>query len=99
MPPMRFRTRSLILAVAALAIPAAFFRPDSYNDPPFLSVAYCAIIVAGLVQLLIYAISLVQITDAEDSIPGTGGSSHSETRLGAGQEGAEDSGQDGAERR
>ena len=99
MLPFRFRVRSLIIAVAALSIPAAFFRPDAHNDPPFLSVAYSAIIVAGLVQLLLYAISLVQITTAEDCIPETGGSSHSETEPGAGQEGAKDSGLDGAERR
>ncbi len=99
MLPIRFRVRSLIIAVAALAIPAAFFRPDAHNDPPFLSVVYSAIIVAGLVQLLIYAISLLQITTAEDFIPETGESSHSETEPGAGQEGAEHSGQDGAERR
>jgi hypothetical protein len=47
----------MIIAIAALAIPATFFRPDAHNDPPYLSVLYGAAIVAGLVQLLIYVIS------------------------------------------
>ena len=97
--PFRFRTRSLILAIAALAIPAAFFRPDSHNDPVFVSVVYCAFIVAGLVQLLIYAISLLEITTSDDFTPGTGESSHSDSGPGAAQEDGKDSGQDRAERR
>jgi hypothetical protein len=70
--PFRFRVRALIIAISALAIPAAFFRPDSQNDPTFLSVIYCAIIVAGFVQLLIYAISLVRISTADDLDPESG---------------------------
>ncbi len=76
--PCRFRVRALIIAIAALAIPAAFFRPDSQNDPTFLSVMYCAIIVAGFVQLLIYVISLVRITTADDLGPESGQSAEAE---------------------
>jgi hypothetical protein len=76
--PFRFRVRALIIAISALAIPAAFFRPDSQNDPTFLSVIYCAIIVAGFVQLLIYAISLVRISTANDLDPESGQSSAAE---------------------
>jgi hypothetical protein len=77
--PFRFRVRALIIAIGALAIPAAFFRPDSQNDPTFLSVIYCAIIVAGFVQLLIYAISLVRITTADNLDPESGQSSEAES--------------------
>jgi hypothetical protein len=76
--PFRFRVRSLIVGIAALAIPAAFLRPDSHDDPTFVSVVYCAIIVAGFVQLLIYAISLVRITTADDFDPESGQSSEAE---------------------
>jgi hypothetical protein len=76
--PFRFKVRALIIAIAALAIPAAFFRPDSQSDPTFLSVIYCAIIVAGFVQLLIYAISFVRITIADDLDPESGESSEAE---------------------
>jgi hypothetical protein len=68
MARMRFGVRSLIIAVAALSVPAALFRPDANHDPTFLSVMYCAIIVAGFVQLLIYALSLVSLPISGDSI-------------------------------
>jgi hypothetical protein len=68
MARIRFGVRSLIIAVAALSVPAAFFRPGADHDPTFLSVTYCAIIVAGFVQLLIYAMSLVSLPISGDSI-------------------------------
>ena len=61
MRPVRFRTRSMIIAVVGLAILAAFLRPDSPKDPAFLSVASCAVIVGVLVELLIRAISLLHL--------------------------------------
>jgi hypothetical protein len=76
--PFRFRVRSLIFGIAALAVPAAFLRPDSHNDPTFVSVVYCAIIVAGFVQLLIYAISLVRVTTVDDLDPEAARSSEAE---------------------
>jgi hypothetical protein len=59
MPQIRFRTRTMMIAIAALAVLVAFFRPAARNDPPFLIVTYCTLIVGTLVQLVIYAISLV----------------------------------------
>jgi hypothetical protein len=72
MAPIRFRVRSMIIAIAALAVPAAFFRPESHHDPAFLSVMYGAVIVAGCVQLVIYVISLVQLKTSRDLISETG---------------------------
>jgi hypothetical protein len=58
---IRFRTRTNFIAIVAIAILAAFFRPDSHNDPTILSVAYCAVIVAGLIELLLYIIRLLRL--------------------------------------
>jgi hypothetical protein len=86
MARIRFGVRWLIIAVAALAVPVVFFRPDSHHDPEILSVTYCAIIVAGFVQLLIYAMSLVSLPIAGDSIPETPESSQPEFGLGPEQQ-------------
>jgi hypothetical protein len=76
----------MIIAIAALAVPTAFFRPDAHDDPTFLSVAYCAIIVAGFVQLLIYAISLVSLPTSGELIPETNEPTHPEAGLGPAQQ-------------
>ena len=65
-----------MIAIMALAVPVTFFRPGAHNDPTFLSVTYCAIIVAGFVQLLIYAISLVSLPTSGNLSPETNGSSN-----------------------
>jgi hypothetical protein len=74
---IRFRTHTMIFAIAAFAVLAAFLRPDARNDPPFLVVTYCTLIVGTLVQLLIYAISLVDFSwpipkDGQSSGPDDG---------------------------
>jgi hypothetical protein len=67
--PTRFRVRSMLIVIASLALLAAFFRPDAHHDPAFLSAMYAAILVAGCVQLLIYAIGRVPITNSRDVLP------------------------------
>jgi hypothetical protein len=89
----------MIIAVAALAVPAAFFRPDADNDPTFLSVTFCAIIVAGFVQLLIYAVSLVSLPTSNDLTPETNESAHPEAGLGPEQQVGGDEIQEWVERR
>jgi hypothetical protein len=76
----------MVIAIAALAVPTAFFRPDAENDPEFLSVTYCAIIVAGFVQLLIYAVSLVSLPTSGELTPETNESAHPEAGLGPEQQ-------------
>ena len=62
MPPIRVRIRTIIIVFPVLAVLEAFFRPEANRDPVYLSVMYGAMIVAGLVGLLIYAISLLDFS-------------------------------------
>jgi hypothetical protein len=86
MAPIRFRVRSIIIAIAAIAVPTAFFRPDAHTDPEFLSVTLCAILVAGFIQLLIYAMSLVSLPTSDEFIPETNEPAHPEAGLGPEQQ-------------
>ncbi len=62
MPHLRSRVRTLLLALPAIAVLAAFFRPEAHKDPMLLSVLYGTLITVGLVRLLIYAVSLLDFS-------------------------------------
>jgi hypothetical protein len=52
----------MMIAIAAIAVLATFFRPEAHKDPALLSVIYGALIVAALVQLVIYAIGCLDFS-------------------------------------
>ncbi len=62
MQAMRVRTQTMIIAIAAIAVLFAFFRPQANEDPVLLSVVYGAFIVGVLVHSVIYAIGLLDFT-------------------------------------
>ncbi len=62
MPAIRIRIREIIIAIAAIAVLAAFFRPEAHKDPVLFSVVVGALIVGALVQLLIYATSRLDLS-------------------------------------
>ena len=59
---IRVRIRTIMIAMPALAVLEVFLRPEANRDPVFLSATYGALIVAGLVQLLIYAIGFLDLS-------------------------------------
>ena len=69
MPPIRFRFRWALIAIAMLALLATVVRPDAPKDPPFLTAIYSTIIVGALVQLLIDVVGLLPVPDSDASFP------------------------------
>ena len=58
----RVRMQTMFIAIAAIAVLFAFFRPQANEDPVILSVVYGAFIVGILVHSVVYAIGLLDFT-------------------------------------